>query len=105
VHRVSLHRDRLKSVTVADVQRVATTYIKPDNRTVGLYYPTEKPDRAEMPATPDVAALVKDYRGDTTLAVGEAFDPSPANIEARTTRITLPSSASGRHSPKTPSAR
>ncbi len=79
-----LHRDRLKSVTVADVQRVATTYLKPDN-------PTEKPDRAEMPATPDVAALVKDYRGDTTLAVGEAFDPSPANIEARTTRSTLPS--------------
>src|SRR5207244_2240993 len=35
--------------------------------------------------------LVKDYRGDTTLAVGEAFDPSPATIEARTTRITLPS--------------
>src|SRR6266566_1075232 len=96
-----LHRDRLKSVTVADVQRVATTYLKPDNRTVGLYYPTEKPDRAEMPATPDVAALVKDYRGDTALAVGEAFDPSPANIEARTTRITLPSSASARHSPKT----
>ena len=86
-----LYRDRLKSVTVADVQRVATTYLKADNRTVGLYYPTEKPDRAEMPATPDVAALVKDYRGDTALAVGEAFDPSPANIEARTTRITLPS--------------
>ena len=28
---------------------------------------------------------------DTTLAVGEAFDPAPANIEARTTRSTLPS--------------
>jgi zinc protease len=86
-----LHRDRLKSVTVADVQRVVATYLKPDNRTVGLYYPTEKPDRVDIPAPPDVAALVKDYRGDTTLAVGEAFDPSPANIEARTTRITLPS--------------
>ena len=59
MHRVSLHRDRLKSVTVADVQRVATTYLKPDNRTVGLYYPTEKPDRAEMPATPKVSRPVK----------------------------------------------
>lgn len=86
-----LHRDRLKNVTVADVQRVAATYLKADNRTVGLYYPTEKPDRAEIPAPTGVAAMVKDYRGDTALTVGEAFDPSPANIEARTTRVTLPS--------------
>jgi zinc protease len=38
-----------------------------------------------------VIALVKDYKGDTTLTVGEAFDPSVANIESRLTRSTLPS--------------
>jgi zinc protease len=38
----------------------------------------------------DVAALVKDYKGDTATAAGETFDPSPANLDARTQRFTLP---------------
>ena len=29
---------------------------------------------------------MKDYKGDATASVGEAFDPSPANIESRTSR-------------------
>lgn len=85
-----IHRDRLKKVTPADVQRVAAQYFKPSNRTLGQFIPTEKPDRAEIPPSPDVAALVKDYRGEATVAAGEAFDPSPANIESRTTRVKLP---------------
>ena len=79
-----LHRDRLRKVTPEDVQRVAATYLKPSNRTLGLFVPTQKPDRAEIPPTPDVAALLKDYKGDAAVAAGEAFDPSPANIESRT---------------------
>ena len=51
-----------------------------------MFIPTAKPDRAEIPATPDLAAALKDYKGDATVAAGEAFDPSPANIEARTAR-------------------
>ena len=30
-----------------------------------------------MPATPDVATLVKDYKGREAVAAGEDFDPSP----------------------------
>jgi zinc protease len=86
-----LHRDRLRAVKTADVQRVWASYFKPANRTVGLFYPTKQPDRAVIPAPPDVAALVKDYKGDTAKEAGEAFDPSPANIDARTQRTTLPS--------------
>src|SRR5262249_20269151 len=41
--------------------------------------------RAEIPPVPDVAALVKDYKGQAAVAEGEAFDPSPANILSRTT--------------------
>ncbi len=78
-----LNRDRLKQVKVEDVQRVAKAYLKPDNRTVGMFIPTEKPDRAEIPPTPDVMALVKDYRGNVAAAAGEAFDPTPENIEVR----------------------
>ncbi|MFN3840646.1 MAG: M16 family metallopeptidase [Cyclobacteriaceae bacterium] len=85
-----LTRDRIAAVTVDDVARVAAHYLKPDNRTIGLFIPTEKPDRAEIPAAPDVDELVKNYKGKQNVAQGEAFDPSPANIESRTTRFTLP---------------
>jgi zinc protease len=33
--------------------------------------------------------LLKGYKGEAAVAVGEAFDPSPANIESRTQRSTL----------------
>jgi zinc protease len=85
-----LHRDRLKKVTPPDVQRVAAAYLKPSNRTLGVFIPTPKPERSEIPAAPEVASLVKDYKGDVQVAAGEAFDPSPANIESRTKRSTLP---------------
>ena len=79
-----LHRDRLRKVTPEEVTQTAARYFKPSNRTLGMFIPTAKPDRAEIPATPDLAAALKDYKGDATVAAGEAFDPSPANIEART---------------------
>ena len=81
-----LHRDRLRKITPEEVTQVAARYFKPSNRTLGMFIPTAKPDRAEIPATPDLTAALKDYKGDATVAEGEAFDPSPANIEARTTR-------------------
>ncbi|HWW74807.1 MAG TPA: insulinase family protein, partial [Pyrinomonadaceae bacterium] len=81
-----LHRDRLRKVTPEDVSRVAAAYFKPSNRTLGVFIPTPKPDRAEIPPTPDLQAALKDYKGDAVVAAGEAFDPSPANIESRTTR-------------------
>jgi len=84
-----LHRDRLKAVTPADVARVAAAYLKPSNRTVGHFIPTPEPVRAEIPATPDVAALVAAYQGEAARVAGEAFDPSPENIESRTTRLDL----------------
>jgi zinc protease len=86
-----LNRDRLAKVTPADVQRVAAAYLKSANRTMGEFIPDPKPDRAEIPAKTDVAAVVKDYKGSATVQAGEAFDPSPKNIDARTERFTLPS--------------
>ena len=82
-------RDRIRAVTPEDVKRAAAAYLKSSNRTLGLFYPTEKPDRAEIPAAPDVDALVKDYKGGAALAAGEAFDPSPENIDKRTIHTAL----------------
>jgi zinc protease len=85
-----LRRDRIRQVAPADVQRVATTYFKLSNRTVGVFIPADKPDRSEIPPRPDVAAMLKEYKREATVAMGEAFDPSPANIESRAMRSTTP---------------
>ncbi len=79
-----LLRDKLEKVTAADVNRVFKAYFLPSNRTIGLFYPEAKPIRAEIPATPDVSALVEGYKGRAAMAEGEVFDPSTTNIDART---------------------
>jgi zinc protease len=84
-----LHRDRIKSVTPDDVLRVANTYLKPANRTMGLFLPTDKPDRSEIPALSDVSSMLKDYKGAEAVAQGEAFEPSISNISKRSIRGSL----------------
>jgi zinc protease len=85
-----LYRDRLQQAGVADVQRVATRYLRPANRVLGQFIPTAQPERAEIPPRPDVAAAVAGYAGREAPALGEAFDPTPENIEARLVRRELP---------------
>jgi zinc protease len=85
-----LTRDRVKTTTVEDIGRVARAYLKRSNRTLGLFQPTKEPDRAPLPPVPDVAAMLKDYRGAPASAAGEAFVATVDNIESRTTRETLP---------------
>ncbi|HEU4779039.1 MAG TPA: pitrilysin family protein, partial [Steroidobacteraceae bacterium] len=87
---IFVNRDRLRAVKTADVQGVWSRYFKPSNRTAAVFYPTKGPDRAVIPATPDVAELVKEYKGDAAKQEGEVFDATPANIEARTRRVKLP---------------
>jgi len=84
-----LTRERLRKVTLADVQRVAQQYFKPANRVVGVFLPTDKPDRAEIPPTPDLQAALEGTKGGAAVSLGEAFDPSPRNIESRIQRKTL----------------
>ncbi|MHB8668096.1 MAG: M16 family metallopeptidase [Burkholderiales bacterium] len=85
-----LYRDGLRQVKREDVQRVALEYFKTSNRTLGMFVPTSHPDRAEIPPAPDVAALVRNYKGAAAVAAGEAFDPTAANIDARTVVQQLP---------------
>ena len=85
-----LNRDDVGKVTPADVIRVAKAYLKPSNRTLGEFIPTAAPDRAEIAAAPDAATRFKDFKGGAAIQEGEAFDPTPKNIEARLIRTTLP---------------
>jgi zinc protease len=84
-----LQRDRAAAVSVEDVNRVARTYFKPSNRTIGRFVPTETPERVEVAAAPPAAEALAGYTGKAALAAGEAFDPTPANIQARTTTFTI----------------
>ena len=86
-----IHRDRWRQLTAADVTRVATEWLKPSNLTIGMFLPESKPDRAPATAAVDIPALVRNYKGEPPIAAGEAFDPTPANLEARTERLQLPS--------------
>jgi zinc protease len=81
-----ISRDNLEKVTAADVARVAKAYFKPSNRTIGLFMPESKSDRAEIPSTPDISAMVEGYKGKALMDEGEVFDPSATNIESRVKR-------------------
>jgi zinc protease len=88
---IFLHRDAVKTLDAARVKKVALAYLKASNRTVGEFIPTKAPERAPLPAQPDVAAMVKGYKGVESVAQGEEFAATIPNIEARTERVTLPS--------------
>jgi zinc protease len=85
-----LDRDRIAKVTPEDVVRVAKAYFRESNRTVGEFIPTAQPDRAVIPATPDLDGQFKNYKSELTISQGESFDPTPENIEKRLVRSKLP---------------
>ncbi len=83
--------EEIKRTTAEDVTQVAKTYFKDSNRTVGLFIPeSAAPERTNVPAAPTIEALLKTYTPDIKVEAGEALDPSPANLEKRIKRSTLP---------------
>jgi zinc protease len=84
-----LARDDLDTITAEQVAAASKGYFRRDNRTVGLFLPEDNPLRAEIPPTPGVAQVMKDFKPKAASGVSEAFDPSQANIDARTKRFTV----------------
>ena len=85
-----LYRDRIEQVTPETVKSVAAKYLQRNNRTVGVFIPAEKAERVAIPPTPEVAAMVANYQGRAAIAEGEAFEPTPENVESRVKRAELP---------------
>ncbi|MCX4243918.1 M16 family metallopeptidase [Paraliomyxa miuraensis] len=85
-----VHRDRVEQINAAQVKAFAKRYVKPSNRTVGMFLPTKAPDRAPLTTGPDVMAYVDGYQGRGALREGEAFAATIANIEAKTVRDKTP---------------
>jgi zinc protease len=77
-------RDKLTSVTSEQVAAAAARYLKRDNRVVGSFVPEDNPLRVDIPAAPSVAEVMKDFKGKDSVLTSEVFEPTQANINART---------------------
>ncbi|MEO7048598.1 MAG: pitrilysin family protein, partial [Ferruginibacter sp.] len=76
-----LNRDRIEKLTVADLERVAKKYYLKSNRTYGVFIPDAAPKRTTVSETPDIAQLLKGYKGQEVASKKESFENSIANIK------------------------
>ncbi|MDA9840585.1 insulinase family protein, partial [Rubripirellula sp.] len=81
-----LFRDYIENLTTEQVQAVAEKYFLRNNRTVGLFIPSEKSERVQIPEAPDLAQMLEGYKGREAVSAGEQIDPDPIAIEKRTYR-------------------
>jgi zinc protease len=84
-----LRREQIANATLAEVNRAAQIYFKSSNRTVGELVPLDAPERVEVPGRADLGAAFEGLGEKAEQIAGEAFDVSPANIEARTDKSKL----------------
>jgi zinc protease len=81
--------EQIKKVTPDDLVRIAKTYFKSSNRTVGVFIPEAAVDRTVVPDAPSFDSLFRDFKTTVTVSQGEAFEPTPENIEKRVVRRRL----------------
>ena len=79
-----LYRDRLRKVTTADVQRAADTYLKPANRVLGMFVPTDeaRPRRRSRRRRTCGAALDA-YRSGEAVRRGRGLRPDARRTSRR----------------------
>jgi zinc protease len=82
-------RDAYQKITTDDVQRVANTYLRRSNRTVGTFIPSETVDRVTVPSAPNVQELLQNFTTkplNATAATGESLNLEPLELEKRVER-------------------
>ena len=82
-----LARDELALMTPDKVQKTSKAYYRRDNRTVGFFLPEDNPQRVEIPRTPSLAEVMKNFKPKVETSQAEAFDPTQDNIDKRTRRF------------------
>jgi zinc protease len=85
-----LLRDRVDAITLDQVNAAATAWIKPSNRTLGRFIPTDAPDRSPLARRVDPQAQLATFKPKEAVAAGEAFDSTPLNLDKRSEVVTLP---------------
>ena len=85
-----LNRDRVENLKIEDVERAAKRYYKKSNRTYGVFVPDTAPDRVTLDETPDIAQLLKGYKGKEVVAQTQNFENSIANIKKHAEYNSLP---------------
>lgn len=81
----------VNALQLSDVQRVASTYLRPNNRTLARYEPVATSGQVEVPSVADRSAGL-DRLTSSAVVEGERLDPSPSVLQARTQFSTLPQS-------------
>ncbi len=84
-----VHRDRVGALRAKDVRAFAAAHLKAENRTIGTFVPTPRPDRAPLPGPVEVDRAVRTYAGRAEPAVGEASAASYEAIDAQARRFAL----------------
>ncbi|QOL49659.1 M16 family metallopeptidase [Massilia litorea] len=81
-------RERIKTITAAEVAAVAKRYFKRDNRVTGTFLPEDAPQRAVIPPAPSVESILKEFKPQASTRVSEDFEPTQDNILKRTQLVT-----------------
>jgi zinc protease len=77
-------KDTHKNVTAERVQEVSKKYFVRDNRSVATFLPENTPVRVEIAAAPSAQQVLKDWKPTEQAKLGEVFEASAKNIDART---------------------
>lgn len=75
------NRDWVESLTLADVQAAAKKYYKTSNRTYGVFIPDGNPERTTVAETPDIDALMSNYKGKAAAEQKAPFEATIDNIK------------------------
>ncbi len=87
-----IYRDRIEKATISDLERVAKTYFKANNRTYGLFIPSTNEERVKPVevSTEQIAALTKDYKGKLYEKENLFFEATIPNVIKSTKDFLLP---------------
>lgn len=86
-----IYRDNVEALTLADINRVAQKYFKTNNRTMGVFLPSENEERVFPQEYRDdhISSLTKEYKGKALEKEPAPFEASITNLKKNTTEGVL----------------